>query len=184
MKKNKIISVFTILAISMSYSAASSQPKIWMEYDKSGHSIVRSVQGKKATSKLFKDVDITEVVYDNPQALGYARLSNSKAKTGKIWFWSYLSICCIAIGVPCYNIITDNYDYPIVNLSLLGTALVTSIVGGLVSESYFDTSRHYLFKSINTYNGIEQIEKEQSALLYKDLDSDENIYYLSWSYNL
>jgi len=180
---NKIISIVTIFAVLISYSAAFSKPKLWVDYNKSGDSVVRSVDGKNASSGLFGDVDITQIVNDNPQALEYARLSNDKAKTGKIWFWSWLAVYTVGLGVPVVHLASDTIN-PVVDFSFLGAALVAALVGGIVSASYFDTSRHYLFKSINTYNGIEQIEKEQSALLYKDFKSNEKISYFSWSYNL
>jgi len=168
------------------------RPKIWVEVPDSlfnPQPIIMTDTGKSIQTGIFQTADISEFVSDNEAALKLAKLSDSYDTSGKIWFWTGLGIGLTGIvtgsGILEYKkdaktgnrVVDSSSTQTKAGFITLGVSALWYIVGTLVGASKLTTSRHYLLKSLNTYNGVYEKTSSQSY----NFSAGSHSHYLGWS---
>ncbi len=144
MKKIAVLLIF--LFSTQSFADA---PKLWITHSASGiFESDKITNGKESiTAGFFGGYNLESLVFDNPKALEYAKLSSQYNTSLKISFWSGWAVYC---GFMIVTACTNNFNY------LYGA--FGSLIGGSFVAGYFQAqSRYYLFEAVNTYNGVAQI---------------------------
>ena len=172
-------SIIGIAVFSFTGTQIFAKPRIWIEarssmFVPSGAIITDT--GKSQVTGMFETADITALVADNKEAHALAQLANDADTSGKIWFWSGFGVGLggIITGLAIMDYKRDSvtgdssidYSSSRTNAGLIvaGISCVWYVVGILVGTQKLMSSKHYLFKSINTYNGVYEKTQSQSAL--------------------
>ena len=148
----KLISLILSLSIGTTLLA---KPKLWVTYEPSlfGGGTVHSLEKKSKEFDIWSTTDITKFVDQNPTALGYAEKTNDYRFKAQVWFWAGVvggyAVMLGSIPLASSDIISTSDMFAMV---LFGGAL--SIASVFFMESSEKTSRHYMFKAINEYNGV------------------------------
>jgi len=140
------------------------KPKVWIELG-SGlggkETIHFSNNVMLESGTMFPSADLTSAMSDNPKALEYAKECNSYRLSSQLWIWiGYVG--GLATMLAAFPLASNDIVSRDVAIGMFAGGFVASIISAFVSGSKIGTSRHYMYKAINQYNGAYDENKEEN----------------------